>query len=360
MCADVIAVIKANAYGHGSVEIAKHLENNGVSHFAIATAGEGGELRRNGVKGFIQVFGSCVKEDIAVCQEFHLTPTVCCQEFLQHWSDWFHNNNNHSSSQEKPWVVIKVDCGMCRNGCQPEQLPELIQKCKDLHIPIHSAMTHFSQAWDDPEFTKKQLDLFLQTCRHLRSEGVKLHASNSAGIIQGFGIELDFIRPGIAIYGLPTDPSEETVNKFQSIGLKPALSWLAKPSLVKKLPPGSVVGYDQTYQCKKEEIIGTFSIGYADGYNRHLSTNGMISNISGDQYPVIGRVSMDAITVRLDSLDSNQVYYIMKDDYVSGHSLTKIAAELKTIPYEIGTSLSKRLPRVYISGGKVVAVSNGF
>ncbi|XP_050393951.2 alanine racemase [Patella vulgata] len=346
---DVIAVIKANAYGHGSLEIARYLEANGISHFAVATAWEGAQLRQYGVTGYIQILGSCIKEDIYTTCKFNLTPTICTAEFLQAWSDWYLNQNKSTGS-----VVIKFDTGMGRNGCQQTELNSLIQKCDDLKIPVHSVMTHFSQAWDDPKFTQQQLDTFLTATKDLRCRGIKLHAANSAAIIQGYGTDLDFVRPGICMYGLPPDPSKATVEKIKSLNLKPALSWLAKPTLVKLLPPGSYVGYDKTYQCKEEEIIGTFSIGYADGYRRLLSSGGgYLTSIDGKRFPIIGRVSMDAITVKLDNLDSQKVYYVMKNDYTSGHSLTKLADELKTIPYEIATSLGQRLPRLYVSDEKL-------
>ncbi|KAL3876224.1 hypothetical protein ACJMK2_034094 [Sinanodonta woodiana] len=308
---DVIAVIKANAYGHGSVEVARYLSRHGIHHFAVAAPSEGKVLRQAGVTDFIQV-----------------------RTFIGS-------------------VVIKVDSGMSRNGCQPEDLVSLMEFCLENGVHVHSIMTHFSQAWDDPNFTKIQLETFLKAASPYRKRGIKLHAANSAGIIRGFGVDLDFIRPGIAIYGQPLDNMPSTIALYEELGLRPALAWLARPTLIKTLGPGRVVGYDQTYKCKNEEIVATFPVGYADGYNRLLSGKGLITSIYGTPCSVIGRVSMDAITVKLQENIECQDYFILQDDFTSPNSITHVANELKTITYEVCTRLSQRLPRLYIGDGQL-------
>nr|KAG5714666.1 hypothetical protein BaRGS_000154 [Batillaria attramentaria] len=255
----------------------------GVRHFAVATAYEGRELRQAGIQGFIQVFGNCVGEEMDIMRQFQLTPTVTTEAFLTHWAAWpsYTLAEQQSRNSNIPQVVIKVDSGMSRNGCQPEELPTLMDLCSELGVPVHSLMTHFAQAWDDPHFTLKQLDTFLSAVQPYRKQGVKLHAANSCGIIRGFGTSLDLVRPGICLYGLPPDPSEETVKTVEEFGLRPALSWIARPNMVKHLKPGRHVGYDQTYRLEKEETIATFALGYADGYSRQLSGKGILTTAEG-------------------------------------------------------------------------------
>ncbi|XP_046584804.1 alanine racemase-like [Haliotis rubra] len=155
------------------------------------------------------------------------------------------------------------------------------------------------------------------------------------------------------------DPSTETAELVESLVLRPVLSWRARPTLIKQLPQGRVVGYDNTYMTRGTETIATFSLGYADGYNRLLSNRGVVSlDEDGLQLQVVGRVSMDAITVRLDKpKPSSTTFNIITDDFTSPNSVTKMAASLGTIPYEVTTSLAARLPRVFVAGEHAVAIT---
>nr|KAG5701207.1 hypothetical protein BaRGS_008583 [Batillaria attramentaria] len=230
---EVMAVLKANATGHGSVAIATHLVNNGIKHFAVATAAEGRDLREAGIQVYIQVFGTS-HEDVDILQKFQLTPTVSTPAFLRLWATKHRNAN-----LTVPPVVIKIDTGMSRHGCQPEELQQMMKTSEELGIPVHSLMTHFAVAWEDAEVTQCQLDLFLDTVRPYREQGVKVHVANAPAIIRGFGADLDFVRP---------DMSEEGVDVVQELGLKPALSWIVRPTLIKTLPAGRSVGYGHTYR----------------------------------------------------------------------------------------------------------------
>ncbi|CAG5130353.1 unnamed protein product [Candidula unifasciata] len=355
---EVIAVVKANAYGHGSVEVARYLNKCGLFHFAVATALEGKELRENGVTGYIQVLGNCVEEEINMMLKYNLTPTATNLQFIKKWAasiaqhyERVPSNGmliNVDTDWDKPKVVIKVDTGMSRNGCQCKELKSLMEACENNGIPVHSIMTHFAQAWDDPLSTQEQLKRFLEATKSYRCMGVKVHAANSAAIMQGYATDLDFVRPGIAMYGLAPEPTPEAAAMMQTMGLRPALAWIARPCLIKSLDAGRKVGYNQAYRLKQQERIATFSFGYADGYNRLLSGKGVLTDVSGKEYEIVGRVSMDAVTVRVDdSVTVQTPFYVIRDDYNSPNSASNIAQMLDTIPYEIGTSLSIRLPRIY-------------
>lgn len=357
---EVIAVVKANAYGHGSVAVAKYLESHGLRHFAVASALEGEELRQAGIKANIHVLGSGCKEEISTSYDNNLIPTAASVEFLSAWVEHCKSKSTKNGAVVYAGqVVIKIDTGMSRNGCQPEELQALVEFCRAKHIPIHSMMTHFAQSWDDPVFTKQQYDLFLQTVEPYRSSGIKFHVANSGAIVNGVGTDLDFVRPGISMLGQPPDTSEFGITKTRELGLRPAVCWLAKPSLVKRLLPGRKVGYDQTYTCKVSETIATIPLGYADGYLRNMFDIGQLTTLDGVVCPVVGRVSMDGITIKLpDEVKECREFYVMTDDFNMTNSAVAISKQTNTIPYEVCTNLDRRLPRIYIADTKIVTFNH--
>lgn len=346
----IMAVIKANAYGHGSVPLAKYLQRHSSQDFAVASAQEGEELRQAEITGNIHVLGSGCVEETPTCYENSLIPTAASVGFLQSWADYWRSKSSADIGQ----VVIKIDTGMSRNGCQPEELASLVECCDSNNIPIHSMMTHFAQSWDDPEFTKQQYDVFLKAIEPYRSRGLKFHVSNSGAIVNGVGTDLDYVRPGISMYGQPPDTSEFGLTKTRDLGLKPAIAWLARPSLVKRLLPGRKVGYDQTYTCEVSETIATIPLGYADGYLRNMFGVGSLTTMNGTVCPVVGRVSMDGITIKLpDEVKECREFHVIKDDFNMANSALAIAKQTNTIPYEVCTNLDRRLPRVYIADGQI-------
>lgn len=154
---------------------------------------------------------------------------------------------------------------------------------------------------------------------------------------------------------LISDTTEDALQLYTELGLKPVLTWLAKPNHVKVMSEGKRVGYDQTYRCKEGEVVATFSIGYADGYNRLLSSRGIITTIHGTPVPVIGRVSMDAITVSIPEEEKDcREFYIIKDDFTSPNSIVELSKQLKTITYEVPTCFAARLARIYKSDDHVL------
>ncbi|XP_060573250.1 alanine racemase 2-like [Ruditapes philippinarum] len=243
---------------------------------------------------------------------------------------------------------------MSRNGFQPEVLDGIVNYCAGNGIQIHSIMTHFAAAWDNPAFTKLQLETFLNVAAKYRPRGIKLHVANSAGTLLGYGNDLDFVRPGIAMYGLPPDTKQNAIDMYNCLGLRPLLSWMAKPNLVKTMTEGRTVGYDNTHRCEEGEVIATLSLGYADGFNRLLSGKGIVTTENGAECPVIGRVSMDAISVRLPCQeDKYSNFFIIKNDYTSPNSVVNLAKMLHTITYDVVTSLAARLARVYARKGVI-------
>uniref|UniRef100_A0A0B7A724 Alanine racemase C-terminal domain-containing protein n=3 Tax=Arion vulgaris TaxID=1028688 RepID=A0A0B7A724_9EUPU len=350
----VIAVIKANAYGHGSVGVAKYLNKCGVFNFAVATTYEGKELRKHGVVGFIQVFGNCVAEEIDTILEYNLTPTVTNLKFIEQLAAKLTERKTKTSllrkcindnvCKFKPSVVIKIDTGMSRNGCQCEELSSFMNACQTHKIPVHSIMTHFAQSWDDLEFTQQQLNRFLEVTQPYRLNGVKVHAANSGAIMKGFAIDLDYVRPGGAIYGLAPDSTSDAYSEMEALGLRPVLSWIAKPCLIKSIQTEKKSG------LLKPERIAIFSFGFADGYSRLLSGKGVLTDMKGKIYKIVDRVAMDTVAVRVDdSVTVDTPFYVLKDDYSSPNSASNIGDMTDNIADAVVTSLSLRLPRVYVT-----------
>jgi len=202
---------------------------------------------------------------------------------------------------------------------------------------VEGIFTHFAVADEDPAFTQAQLERFLSAVRGLKKRYL-LHAANSAAVLAGVATDLDFVRPGIALYGLPPDQSLESP-------LKPILSWKARATLA--LPPGHGVGYGLTWKAKGGETLATLPLGYADGFPRALSNRGYV-RLGREYLPVVGRVSMDQTTVLLKAPPPQEaVFEVVTADLDPKTSLTGRARALGTINYELAALLSPRIPRTY-------------
>ncbi len=332
--ARIIAVVKANAYGHGAVPLAKFLrERQGVGMFAVATGDEGAELRRGGLDEPVLLLGALHPQDAGDAARFGLTPTLVTPEAARAFA----------AARPGGGVQIKVDSGMGRVGVAPASLAPFVAEVEALGLNIEGIYTHFAVADENAGETRRQLEIFLEAVRALPRR-YPLHAANSAAILAGIGTNLDFVRPGIALYGLPPD-----MHNLQ--GLEPVLSWKARPTLVKRLPEGHGVGYGLTYRAREDEWIATLPFGYADGFSRALSGSGWVRWRRG-YAPVAGRVSMDQVTVSLNGpADLNEVFEVVTPDLDAKTSLTGRARSLNTIHYELATALGARLPRRYREEG---------
>ena len=352
----VIAVVKAGAYGHGSVKVSHHLKGHGVERLAVATVDEGIHLRKHHVAGPLHVFGNVLEWEMGACVQHSLIPTVCSTEAVDGMAEALREHTPDAVSQVEKLPVgcvhIKIDSGMSRNGCQPSDLAALVEHYDELGVRIEGMMTHFADSWGDPRYTQQQLDTFLAAVQPFRSRKLKLHVANTGAVLNDFGTDLDFIRPGISIYGLPPG---DGIEKFANFGFRPIGSIKIIPTLVKQLSRGTKVGYSMTYKVEQEhEWIATFPIGYADGYWRHFSSTDhtnmgcVVRNKTGEKCPVVGRVSMDAITVRLPSQpDPDEVYTLLTADFDRDTSASGMAEQLGTIAYEVMTRQSCRLARIY-------------
>ncbi|MBN2503849.1 MAG: alanine racemase [Bacilli bacterium] len=334
-----MAVVKADAYGHGSVQIAKKLESLGVAHYGVASVQEAVELREAGLKGEILIFGRTPIEDAGVIEANDLTVTVASAKEVQTMLDHAKNVKCH----------INVDTGMSRYGiyCQDyDFVSETLEEIKNIHklsgCTINGIYTHFANAVHRKEkFTEMQFSIFSELLDRLDASGLKIpskHCANSSATLLSAKMHLDMVRVGIALYGLAQVPTE--------LDLKPVMTLKAKVADIRLLNKNDTISYGRIYKVKRPMRIATLPYGYADGYPRLLSNKDYVL-FESNELPVLGRICMDACMI--DALDTD----INVGDEVEIFGKIKtagmIAKKVDTIAYEILTSVGKRVSRIYVS-----------
>lgn len=344
---EIMAVVKANGYGHGAYEVAKACLEEGVQRLAVAILNEGIELREKGLKCPILVLGWTPQEDYKHAIEKDITLTCFNSAEARAL------NRQGEKASKKAKVHLKIDTGMSRIGLLPnddnlEVVREIIQ-CP--YLEVEGIFTHLAKADElDKGYSYWQLERFLDFVNKIEeATGYKIpykHAANSAAIIDIPQAHLDLVRPGIILYGLP--PSQEV--NLHKVDLQPAFSLKARISRVEKFPSGTKVSYGGKFTTTGETIIATLPIGYADGYTRLLTNKGEVIFKDG-RLPVIGRICMDQCMV-----DASLYPEIKRGDEVillgagEGDSISadELAEKLGTINYEIVCMISPRVPRVYL------------
>jgi alanine racemase len=355
--ARLMGVVKANGYGHGAIEVARCTLQNGAAVLGVARIEEGVQIREAGIEVPILIFGYTLPERTPDLFEYDLTQTVYTYASAQVLS------RTATSLKKKIKIHLKIDTGMGRLGLLPQDFQgdnsvalnaDAIQETLAIAslggLELEGIFTHFATA-DSAEktYAEDQLDLFMIFLDRLRKAGLEprvRHAANSAALIDMPQSHLDMVRPGIASYGL--HPSDE-VNK-KHVSLKPAMALKARIIHLKKVPAGFAVSYGSTHRTPTATTIATIPIGYADGLNRLLSSSGRML-VHGQRAPIIGRVCMD-----LTMLDVGHIENVRMDDEVvifgqqGNGSITvdEIASSLNTINYEIVSTITARVPRVYL------------
>lgn len=355
--AEIMGVVKADAYGHGVMEVAKTLLENGVSSLAVSMLDEAIQLRNNGITVPILIlsFTDPVRADEII--KHHVTQTVFSHDLAEALSA----AAVRAGAQVK--IHIKVDTGMTRVGFMSGySAVKNIEKISKLPgIIIEGLFTHFASADEkDKTYTHSQFSKFMSIWSELNRIGILIpvkHCANSAAIIDLPEMHLDLVRPGIILYGLY--PSNEV--DHARMELKPAMSLKADIILVKNVEDGIPVSYGGDYVTKGERRIATIPVGYADGYSRLLSGRGRVL-INGEYAPIVGRVCMDQTMVDVTDLKSE----VMVGDEVvligtqNGNSITAedVAEWAETINYEVVSLIGKRIPRFYIKNGRFSDVLN--
>ena len=338
----VMGVVKANAYGHGIVEVAKFLERQSIDYLGVANAEEGVVLREAGATAPIHVFTLPSKLQAPLFGSYDLEPTVCSQHDAA-----LLNAQAQRLGKTIP-IHVKIDSGMNRIGVEPKELKKLLTALAKLRrLEIKGVYTHFAMAdIRDKSFSRLQLAEFHQALDVLQKEGVTaevIHCAGSAGILDLPESYFSMVRPGIMLYGYY--PSRETT---ESVPLKPVLSLKSRVSLVKWVEPGESVSYGRRYIAKQKTRIATLPLGYADGYMRSLTGRSSVL-IGNRRFPTAGTICMDQLMVDVGNEDvrvGDEAVLIgqQRRERISAWDL---AATVGTIPYEICTNISSRVPRIH-------------
>jgi len=338
----ILAVVKADAYGHGALPISLKLEKLGAEYLGVATSEEGIELREGGVKIPILVLGGIYQREVEKILKYHLTPVVFDRESLRFLS------KEAELYKRKVKIHLKVDTGMGRLGVSIDQWPLFLKDLKRFqNIEIEGIMSHFSMTDGEEEFSTSQWKRFQEATELAKEMGIQaqyLHMGSSSTIIAFPSFIGNLVRPGIMLYG--SYPSQ----RFQNfIKLKPIMTLKTSIHFLKRVPKGTRISYGGTFTTMRESLVATLPIGYADGYNRLLSNRGEVL-VRGRRAPVIGNVCMDFVMV-----DVTDIPGVSKGDEVvliGRQGMDEIRAEeiaekIQSIPYEIFCLISKRVPRVY-------------
>ncbi len=351
----LMAVVKANAYGHGAAEIAREVSECGADWLGVAFLDEAIALRRAGIALPILVMGYTPAEGIDLALAHDISLTVYDYKLL---------GAMHRAGMRgcRVKVHIKVDTGMGRLGLHQEQAAiDFIGKALELPgLSVEGVFTHYATADEaDPSYTYEQHRRFQRVIDYFRGKQVSfpcVHAGNSATGIQFPELSYNMLRLGISLYGLyPSDQVDRS-----KIELTPVMSFKTKVVLAKFLPPGSAVSYGATYRTSGEEQIATLPVGYADGFTRMLTGKAEVL-IRGQKVPVVGRICMDQTTINVSALHQVQIgeeVVIFGTQGESSIPADDLARALGTINYEITCMIAKRVPRVYTRQGQICKIVN--
>jgi alanine racemase len=337
----IMAVVKANGYGHGAVQVARAAQRAGASWFGVARLEEALELRRAGLDHPVLLLGHTPPQryEEAIVNQISLTV----------WDfDQVSEISQAANRVDQPARLhLKVDTGMSRLGVQPQDALKFARKIiTTRNVLFEGLFTHFARADEaDPKPTEAQEKIFQEVIRCLEDEGIQLpwlHAANSAASLTRPAGKENLVRAGIAIYGL--HPSSQCPLPE---GFRPALTWKSILSQVKTLPPGRGVSYGHIYVTSSHERIGTIPVGYADGFRR-ITANQVL--VGGVKVPVVGRVCMDQALVQLDAVPQAKAgdeVVIIGSQGQNRISAEEVAARWGTINYEVVCGIGARVPRLY-------------
>lgn len=340
--ARVMTILKANAYGHGLVPVARHMVRHGADYLGVAFLEEGILLRREGITAPILVLGGIAGEQIPLFLKHQLTLTAPSVEKLRLI------DAAAAAYGLRAKVHLKIDTGMERIGVHYYSAEPLLQASLDCaHVEVEGIYSHFANAdAADTGHALLQLERFHEVLEFYDRRGLSLpmrHMANSAGILQVPESHLDLVRPGILLYGVY--PSRECA---RTILVNPALTWKSKVAYFKVVQPGHPVSYGSTWQSDHPVRVVTVPAGYGDGYFRALSNRSQVI-IRGGRHPVVGRVCMDQMMVNLEwqtAYNGDEVILLGRNghDAITAEELADWAG---TIPYEVLTNINTRVPRIY-------------
>ncbi len=349
--AGVMAVVKANAYGHGALQVARVLEDEGVAMLGVALVEEGLELRAGGVKAPILVMGGSYEGGYALMVEHRLTPTLFRREHIEGLAAAAQRSGKPATAH------LKLDTGMSRLGIQREELPEflrLLTAARD-SIELEGFLSHFANAdLQNNALTQLQNTHFREGLSRVRDAGFKprfRHLSNSAGLLAlgalTDGLDINLVRPGLLLYGLLPDAW-----LGGHVALQRVIAWKTGVMHLKQIEPGTAVSYGGTWVARRQSLIATLPIGYADGFSRVYSGKASVL-VHGQRAPVVGRVTMDMCMIDVTDIpgvkvaDEVVILGAQGKNQIDAEELAELA---QTLHYEVLCSLGARVPRLLVDG----------
>jgi alanine racemase len=343
--ADVMAVLKADAYGHGAVPVARTLADEGVRHFAVARADEGVHLREAGLTGRILVLGAPFPNHLSVYTSHDLDVTVSSFDTAE-------AIRQHGTATEPLRAHVKIDTGMGRLGIAPSDAPEVVHRLAASDgVILAGVWTHFATA-DDPEstFAHTQLDRFEALLERLNATPEHIHAANTGALLtigeRAHNFPRSLVRAGISLYGLAAQS-----DLASRLPLEPVMQLQARVTHLKTVTSGTPISYGAEWRASEPSRIATLGVGYGDGYPRLGSGRAMV-RIAGEKRPVVGTICMDMCMVNLGPPDRPPATDVSVGDEAllfgpDGPTMHDVADWAETIPYEICCGLSARVPRTY-------------
>lgn len=343
--AKVMPILKANAYGHGLVDIARHMVSLGAPCLGVAFLEEGILLRRAGIRAPILVLGGIIGNQVPIFIEYDLTLTASSVEKLQQIEAAARRMGRRARAH------LKIDTGMERIGVHYYSATPLLEEslhCQ--HVEIEGIYSHFANAdATDLSSAREQLARFNQVLGFYDERGLQppmRHMANSGAVLQLPEAHFDMVRPGLLLYGHYPTPDIP-----RSVAVRPALTWKSRVVYFKVVQPGHPVSYGHTWQSDHMVRLVTIPVGYGDGYFRALSNQAEVI-IRGKRYPVVGRVCMDQMMVNIewDSAWNGDEVILLGHDPASGLTITadELATQAGTVPWEVLTNINTRVPRIYL------------
>ncbi|MBN1695457.1 alanine racemase [candidate division WOR-3 bacterium] len=334
----LLAVVKADAYGHGAVAVSSRATALGIDFLGVGIAEEGIELRNAGIQAPIIILAQELKERSEEIVLFNLIPTVCSRDFLESLE------REGKRQNKKVPIFVMVDTGMGRYGVSADEFIYFIKLINNKEfIELKGVMSHFPVADSDKGFTQKQIDKFNELTKVSSSLGIEIpikSMANSAAFLLYENSLFDMVRLGLLLYGISP---VENINPSE---YKPVMTVKSKISFIKTIPPGHSVSYSRTFTAKEPTTVATVPLGYADGYDRSLSNKGWMM-VHGKKAPVIGNVTMDTTMIDITQIQDVNIgdeVIVMNKEI----NAWEIAKTIGTIPYEIVSRMGKRLPRLYV------------
>ena len=334
----ILAVVKADAYGHGAIAVSGRASAMGVDFLGVGIVEEGIELKSAGIQTPILILSQELEERVEEIVRYNLFPTVCSRNFLEAL-------DREGKRQDKIIdLFIMLDTGMGRYGLSPDEFIYFLKLIKNMGwVRIEGVMSHFPVAGVDREFTKEQIKSFKNLIQSAESMGISIPIksfANSPAFLTDEESIFDMVRLGLIFYGISPLPDEE-LDEYLSV-----MTVKSKISFIKTIPPGHSVSYSRSFITKRPTTIAVVPIGYADGYDRKLSNKGWMM-VGGEKASVIGDVTMDATVIDITNVPDVKIgdEVIIMDKSITAWDISKT---IDSIPYEVISRMGKRLPRVYI------------